>query len=39
LLAYKLSRNGADAPVLDGLTGEQRVFFFRLGPGVADQIP
>jgi predicted metalloendopeptidase len=27
LLAYKLSLKGADAPVIDGLTGEQRVFF------------
>lgn len=27
LLAYKLSLNGAPAPVLDGLTGEQRVFY------------
>ena len=27
LLAYQLSRNGAQAPVIDGLTGEQRVFF------------
>jgi predicted metalloendopeptidase len=27
LLAYKLSLNGAEAPVIDGLTGEQRVFF------------
>ncbi len=27
LLAYRLSRNGKDAPVIDGLTGEQRVFF------------
>ncbi len=27
LLAYKLSLNGAPAPVIDGLTGEQRVFF------------
>ena len=26
LLAYKLSLNGAEAPVIDGLTGEQRVF-------------
>ncbi|MGI9233841.1 MAG: M13 family metallopeptidase, partial [Woeseiaceae bacterium] len=26
LLAYKLSLNGDDAPVIDGLTGEQRVF-------------
>lgn len=25
-LAYTLSRNGADAPVLDGLTGDQRFF-------------
>jgi neprilysin/putative endopeptidase len=27
LLAYKLSLDGAEAPVIDGLTGEQRVFF------------
>ncbi|OMC08909.1 peptidase M13 [Mycolicibacter heraklionensis] len=27
LLAYQLSLNGADAPVIDGLTGTQRVFF------------
>ena len=27
LLAYQLSRNGEHAPVIDGLTGEQRVFF------------
>ena len=27
LLAYQLSRNGNQAPVIDGLTGEQRVFF------------
>ncbi|MDG4663004.1 M13 family metallopeptidase [Mycobacterium sp. 236(2023)] len=27
LLAYQLSLNGAEAPVLDGLTGAQRVFF------------
>ncbi|MBB2988835.1 neprilysin/putative endopeptidase [Mycolicibacterium iranicum] len=27
LLAYKLSLNGQPAPVIDGLTGEQRVFF------------
>ncbi|KWX66061.1 M13 family metallopeptidase [Mycobacterium sp. NAZ190054] len=27
LLAYKLSLNGEPAPVIDGLTGEQRVFF------------
>ena len=27
LLAYRLSRKGEPAPVLDGLTGEQRVFF------------
>ncbi|MCZ8379842.1 M13 family metallopeptidase [Mycobacterium sp. CPCC 205372] len=27
LLAYRLSRNGEPAPVIDGLTGEQRVFF------------
>jgi putative endopeptidase len=27
LLAYRLSLKGADAPVIDGLTGEQRVFF------------
>ncbi|HYD71837.1 MAG TPA: M13 family metallopeptidase, partial [Candidatus Binatia bacterium] len=26
LHAYNLSRNGADAPVLDGMTGEQRFF-------------
>ncbi len=26
LLAYKLSLDGAEAPVLDGYTGEQRVF-------------
>ena len=25
LLAYKLSLNGEEAPVLDGFTGEQRV--------------
>jgi putative endopeptidase len=25
--AYRLSLNGADAPVLDGLTGEQRFFY------------
>jgi putative endopeptidase len=27
LLAYRLSLKGAEAPVIDGLTGEQRVFF------------
>ncbi|HEX9832187.1 MAG TPA: M13-type metalloendopeptidase, partial [Mycobacterium sp.] len=27
LLAYRLSLGGAPAPVIDGLTGEQRVFF------------
>ena len=27
LLAYKLSLNGRPAPVIDGLTGVQRVFF------------
>ncbi len=27
LLAYKLSLQGRPAPVIDGLTGEQRVFF------------
>ncbi|WP_218020908.1 M13-type metalloendopeptidase [Nocardia crassostreae] len=27
LAAYKISRNGDEAPVLDGLTGLQRVFF------------
>ena len=27
LLAYQLSRNGEHAPLIDGLTGEQRVFF------------
>jgi putative endopeptidase len=27
LLAYRLSLKGGDAPVIDGLTGEQRVFF------------
>ena len=27
LLAYQLSRNGEEAPVIDGLTGVQRVFF------------
>ncbi|OBI06407.1 peptidase M13 [Mycolicibacter heraklionensis] len=27
LLAYQLSLNGAEAPVIDGLTGTQRVFF------------
>jgi predicted metalloendopeptidase len=27
LLAYRLSLKGADAPVIDGLTGVQRVFF------------
>lgn len=27
LLAYRLSLKGEEAPVLDGLTGEQRVFF------------
>ncbi len=27
LLAYQLSLDGAQAPVIDGLTGEQRVFF------------
>ncbi len=27
LLAYRLSLKGAPAPVIDGLTGEQRVFF------------
>jgi neprilysin/putative endopeptidase len=27
LLAYRLSRNGKPAPVIDGMTGEQRVFF------------
>ena len=27
LLAYQLSLNGKPAPVIDGLTGEQRVFF------------
>ena len=27
LLAYRLSRNGEPAPVIDGLTGEQRVFY------------
>ena len=27
LLAYRLSLRGADAPIIDGLTGEQRVFF------------
>jgi putative endopeptidase len=27
LLAYQLSRNGNQAPVIDGLTGAQRVFF------------
>ena len=27
LLAYQLSLNGEPAPVIDGLTGEQRVFF------------
>ncbi|OAN36067.1 M13 family metallopeptidase [Mycolicibacterium iranicum] len=27
LLAYKLSLDGEEAPVIDGLTGEQRVFF------------
>jgi putative endopeptidase len=27
LLAYQLSLNGAQAPVIDGLTGTQRVFF------------
>jgi len=27
LLAYQLSLNGADAPVIDGLTGVQRVFY------------
>ncbi len=27
LLAYRLSLNGAPAPVIDGLTGQQRVFF------------
>ena len=27
LLAYRLSLKGEDAPVIDGLTGEQRVFF------------
>ncbi len=27
LLAYRLSLGGADAPVIDGLTGVQRVFF------------
>ncbi|HEX2283813.1 MAG TPA: M13-type metalloendopeptidase, partial [Mycobacterium sp.] len=27
LLAYKLSLHGKEAPVIDGLTGEQRVFF------------
>jgi predicted metalloendopeptidase len=27
LLAYRLSLQGKDAPVIDGLTGEQRVFF------------
>ncbi|MCT7658917.1 M13 family metallopeptidase [Mycobacterium deserti] len=27
LLAYKLSLGGEEAPVIDGLTGEQRVFF------------
>jgi predicted metalloendopeptidase len=27
LLAYRLSLKGRDAPVIDGLTGEQRVFF------------
>ncbi|MGD9621661.1 MAG: M13 family metallopeptidase [Mycolicibacterium sp.] len=27
LLAYQLSLNGAAAPVIDGLTGEQRVFY------------
>ena len=27
LLAYKLSRKGKPAPVIDGLTGEQRVFY------------
>jgi putative endopeptidase len=26
LLAYKMSRNGEEAPVIDGFTGEQRVF-------------
>lgn len=27
LLAYRLSLGGADGPVIDGLTGEQRVFY------------
>jgi predicted metalloendopeptidase len=27
LLAYQLSRNGEPAPVIDGLTGVQRVFY------------
>jgi predicted metalloendopeptidase len=27
LLAYRLSRGGREAPVIDGLTGDQRVFF------------
>ncbi|MGZ6778018.1 MAG: M13-type metalloendopeptidase, partial [Mycobacterium sp.] len=27
LLAYQLSRNGKPAPVIDGLTGVQRVFY------------
>ena len=27
LLAYQISRNGHPAPVIDGLTGVQRVFF------------
>jgi putative endopeptidase len=27
LLAYQLSRNGRPAPVIDGLTGVQRVFY------------
>lgn len=38
LLAYQLSLNGEQAPVIDGLTGEQRVFY-GWAQGVAHQIP
>ena len=36
--AYHRSLKGREAPVIDGLTGDQR-FFTGLGPGLADQVP
>ena len=36
--AYRMSLDGQPAPVIDGLTGDQR-FFLRLGPDLAASIP